>query len=115
MRPCLRKVGVLTDRPPGTPSTTAQTQDGVNTVGPVPMTFGYGPNTFPHSAAHVLNTNHSPSRSEGEPNKSTYASAANDKLPSTSEGDSNVNFSARKSVPKNPHFTTAFIFFRRAS
>ena len=51
--PRLRNVGVLTDRPPGTPSNIAQIQDVVNTVGPVPMTFGYGPNTFPHSAAHV--------------------------------------------------------------
>ena len=72
----LSKVGVLTDQPPGTPSSTAQIQNVVNTVGPVPMTFGYGPNTFPHSAAHVLNTNHSPSNIEGEQINEIYASVA---------------------------------------
>ena len=30
------------------------------------MTFGYGPSSFPHSAAHVLNTTQSPSSIEGE-------------------------------------------------
>ena len=38
------------------------------------MSFGYGPNTFPQSAAHVLNNNRSPS--EGEPIKEMYTSAA---------------------------------------
>ena len=90
----MRKVGVLTDRPPGTPSPITQDQDVVNTVGPVPMTFGYGPNTFPHSAAHVLDANKSPSRSEGEPIKTTYASAANHNLPSLCGGDSN-NYMSR--------------------
>ena len=70
------KVGVLTDRPSGTPFNIAPNQGGVNTVGPAPMTFGYGPNTFPHSAAHVLNTNHSPSSFEGEPINTIYTSAA---------------------------------------
>ena len=60
IKPHKDKVVVLTDVPPGSPLSIAQTQDVVNTVGPVPMTFGYGPNTFPHSAAHVLNTNHAP-------------------------------------------------------
>ena len=43
------------------------------------MTFGYGPNdpnTFPHSAAHVPNTNHSPSSIEGEQINEIYASVA---------------------------------------
>ena len=58
-------VGVLMDRSPSNPSYTAQVQDIVNTVGPVPMAFGREPNTFPQSAAHVLNINHIPSASEG--------------------------------------------------
>ena len=40
------------------------------------MTFGYSPNTFPHSAAHVLNTNNDPSSSEGEQINEIYASVA---------------------------------------
>ena len=76
VKSCRGKVGVLTDRPPGTPSSTAQIQNVVNTVGPVPMTFGYGPNTFPHSAAHVLNTNNVPSTSEGEQINEIHASVA---------------------------------------
>ena len=84
IKPHKGKVVVLTDVPPGPLSIIAQTQDGVNTVGPVPMIFGYGPNTFPHSAAHVPNTNLSPSRSEGDPN---------------------IDFSAHKSVPKLTCFT----------
>ena len=84
VKPHPSKVGVLTDRPPGTPSTIAQDQDVVNTVGPVPMTFGYGPNTFPHSAAHVLNNNHSPS---------------------ICEGDQNHNLKAYKYETKTSHFT----------
>ena len=61
---------------PGNPLYTARIQDGVNTVGPVPMTFGYGPNTFPQSAAHVLNTNQNPSPSEGVTINEIYVSAA---------------------------------------
>ena len=41
------------------------------------MTFGHGPNTFPQSAAHVLNTNNNPSTSKGVINKEIYTSAAN--------------------------------------
>ena len=84
--------------PPGTPSPIARDQDGVNTVGPVPMTFGYGPNTFPHSAAHVLNTNLSPSRSEGEPINKMHTSAANHNSPSTSEGVTKSYHSMAKST-----------------
>ena len=40
------------------------------------MTFGHDPNTFPHSAAHVLNTNNVPSTSEGEQIIEIYASVA---------------------------------------
>ena len=80
------KVVVLTDVPPGSPSIIAQIQDGVNTVGPVPMTFGHGPNTFPHSAAHVLNTNYSPSNIEGNTINKIYTSAANHNSPSSIEG-----------------------------
>ena len=40
------------------------------------MTFGHGPNTFPHSAAHVLNTNNDPSLLEGEQINEIYASVA---------------------------------------
>ena len=69
------------------------------------MTFGYGPNTFPHSAAYVPNTNHSPSRSEGEPIKTNHTSAAKHKSLPASEGDPNINLSAHKSVPKATHFT----------
>ena len=76
VKPSRGTVGVLTDRPPGILSPITQSQDSVNTVGPVPMTFGYGPNTFPHSAAHVPNTNLSPSRSEGELINRNHTSAA---------------------------------------
>ena len=62
------------------------------------MTFGYGPNTFSHSAAHVLNSNHSPSRSEGEPNNKIQTSAANYKSPSIVEG-------AQNNVSINSYFT----------
>ena len=67
------------------------------------MTFGYGPNTFPHSAAHVLNTNQSPLSIEGEPINEIYASVAppivkyltfNMNHP-TSGGDQNHKYSER--------------------
>ena len=76
MRPHNSKVVVLTDVPPGSPTNITQIHDVVNTVGPVPMTSGYGPDTFPHSAAHVLNTNNNPSSSEGEQINKIYASVA---------------------------------------
>ena len=76
MSPCTGTVGVLTDRPPGNPPRTIQTQDAANTVDPVPMTFGREPNTFQHSAAHVLSTNNNPSSSEGVTMYEIYASAA---------------------------------------
>ena len=98
------KVGVLTDRPPGTPSNTAQNQGGVNTVGSVPMTSGYGPNTFPHSAAHVLITNNSPSRSEGEPINKIHTSAANIN-PSPSEGVTKYTYTINSSGLNWPCFT----------
>ena len=68
-------VGVLTGRPPGNFPSNAQDQDVVNTVGPVPMTFGREPNTFPYSAVHVLNTNHNHSTFEGVSIPEIYASA----------------------------------------
>ena len=40
------------------------------------MTFGHGPDTFPHSAAHVLNINNVPSISEGEQINEIYVSVA---------------------------------------
>ena len=95
-------VGVLTDRPPGTPSPIVLTQDDVNTVGPVPMTFGYGPNTFPHSAAYVLNTNHSPSRSEGEPINKIYTSAA---MSQNLSGVPKYFKSSNTNESKTSHFT----------
>ena len=98
----LSKVGVLTDRPPGTPIPITQTQDVVNTVGPVPMTFGYGPNTFPHSAAHVLNTNHSPSHSEGEPINKINTSA---KIPSFTGSTFHVVHNSNKDDTKILLFT----------
>ena len=114
--------------PPSTPSNIAQNQGGVNTVGPVPMISGHGPNTFPHSAAHVLNTNYSPSRIEGEPTNRINTSAANHNEPSNSEVDTkhfesynstvkttcftgstfNVVPNFNKYVPKNPSFTLIF-------
>ena len=114
--------------PPGTPSNIAQNQGGINTVGPVPMISGHGPNTFPHSAAHVLNTNYSPSRIEGEPTNRINTSAANHNEPSNSKGDTkhfesynstvkttcftgstfNVVPNFNKYVPKNPSFTLIF-------
>ena len=76
IKPHPGKVVVLTDVPSGSPSPIAQDQVVVNTVGPVPSTFGYGLNTFPHSAAHVLNINHVPSSIEGEPTNKIHTSAA---------------------------------------
>ena len=101
----MSKVGVLTDRPPGTPSPIAQNQVGVNTVGPAPMTFGYGPDTFPHSAAHVLYNNLSPLLSEGAQNNDseiTHSSGSNLDLIS----ERGVVFkSLNSSMPKTCYFT----------
>ena len=111
---------------PGSPPFTAPTQDEVNTVGPVPMTSGYGPNTFPHSAAHVLNTNNIPSPSEGDLHNSIHTSAA---MPQNLSGLTKIhellNFSGVKTTfftgsdlrelsnqnkddTKNSHFTVRY-------
>ena len=76
VKPRVRNVSVLTDRPPGTPLYNAQDQDVVNTVGPVPMTYGHGPNTFPYSAAQVLNINNELSDPKGVTINEIYTSAA---------------------------------------
>ena len=88
--------------PPGFPSPIAQDQDGVDTVGPVPMTFGYGPNAFPHSAAHVLNNNPSPSNLEGNQNNNLKNMT---KTSHFTGSTFNVVPNSNKDVSKNPSFT----------
>ena len=70
------------------------------------MTLGYGPDTFPHSAAHILNTNHSPSTFEGEPINKNNTSAANHNEPSAYEGDSK-HFKLYNSMVKTTCLTSS--------
>ena len=108
IKPHKVKVVVLSDVPTGSPSNIAQIQDVVNTVGPVPMTFGHGPNTFPHSAAHVLNAYLLPSSIGGEQITEIYAPVAPPIvkcLTFNTGGNLNRGVSIQNTHPKNLFFT----------